>query len=1144
MLGYSDAPMNARHTTHSPGTTAPRLRLHLLGGFRATRDSGPALPHRWSRLTAQTLVRLLAVVPGHRLHREQVMDLCWPDAGPQAAQGSLRVALHAARRTLEPELAPRAASSYLIADGALLFLDPAAVWIDADEAEDAARAALEHGGEREVADALARFTGELLPEDRYASWAETRRAQLAALKEKLLLGLASANLGADRLPEAAAFAEQVLGTGPAEEAAHRVLIDVYTRQGLRRRAVRQYHLCRAALEAELGVRPGPETERLHRAALAAAPAPAPYVPSLPAPLRIPAATPLRGREELLDRLLTADGPAVRLLTGEAGVGKTRLVGEVARRAASAGTAVLWGAGHDAEGHTPYGVFAEALDGWLAEHDTAQRARVGSEYPELAAFLPALGRVRADAERSPEEERDRLFRATAGLLDGLASARPVLIVLDDLHAADEGSFQLLSHLARRAPQTGGPRFLLTYREEELPDGDPRRSGLRSLLRQGLASREEVQRLGQEACLAVVRDTVDLSAGSPVPGAPGGAFSGAGRDERLNRVWELSLGNPLFAVELAHGLADGDPGAVAPDGVRQLVAERLGRLDRDTRRVVEALSVAGPETALSELLDVAAHGLHPPVPDGAATDALERAIDASLVEEREIVVAGRHEPGLIFRHPLVRVTCYEQLSVLRRRQLHGAFAQAVLRRRPDAVDTLASHFTRADDPRAADYLRRAAARAAALYANDTADRYYRDLVARLDVDAARARLAHSEVLRRMGDFGRAAEVLRLALEEFVRRDNHEHIVLAASALADALGRTGGPEAGRRVLREHPVTADTAPEPAAGHFLALSVICRVQGRYEEGHVAARRAMAAAARVPGTPGQGLLARSYGLQAANLGLSGRLDEARRAADLALAPAEAYGDPTLLGSVLSTLRENARRGGQLREAVAIGRRALDLAERSGAPTAAAFERSNLAELHLLLEEFDEARTLAEAAVTGAEQDDVWCLPYTLAALATLRMRTGRPSEAGVLLDRAESSVAGLVDRQAGHEIRTARAELALRTGRPHEVLRVVEGRADDAPVLVAWAEILTGSAGPARDLAYAEAVRAGRTGERIAEAEAGLALAVALSRLPDGEAASGAAQESLARAEELARALPYPAGLRHAVTARRLMDEVAGTSSG
>ncbi|MGC5412491.1 ATP-binding protein, partial [Streptomyces sp. DT225] len=111
--------------------------------------------------------------------------------------------------------------------------------------------------------------------------------------------------------------------------------------------------------------------RLHRAALAAEPTGPPTAPSLPASLRAPAATPLRGRSAELDRLLAVDGtPVVRLLTGEAGVGKTRLVGEVARKAAASGTAVLWGGGHDAEGHTPYGAFAEALDGWLAERDEA------------------------------------------------------------------------------------------------------------------------------------------------------------------------------------------------------------------------------------------------------------------------------------------------------------------------------------------------------------------------------------------------------------------------------------------------------------------------------------------------------------------------------------------------------------------------------------------------------------------------------------------------------------------------------------------------------------------------------------------------------------------------------------------------------
>nr|MYW67704.1 transcriptional regulator [Streptomyces sp. SID8379] len=153
----------------------PLLRLHLFGGFAATRDNGLAPAERWTRPSAQTLVKLLAVVPDHQLHREQAMDICWPDADQHSATGSLRVALHAARRALEPELAPRATSSYLISDGALLRLDPATVRIDADEAETAARAALASRSPGQLAAALDLFTGELLPEDRYASWAQARR---------------------------------------------------------------------------------------------------------------------------------------------------------------------------------------------------------------------------------------------------------------------------------------------------------------------------------------------------------------------------------------------------------------------------------------------------------------------------------------------------------------------------------------------------------------------------------------------------------------------------------------------------------------------------------------------------------------------------------------------------------------------------------------------------------------------------------------------------------------------------------------------------------------------------------------------------------------------------------------------------------
>ncbi|MEV6018014.1 MULTISPECIES: AAA family ATPase [unclassified Streptomyces] len=1110
--------MNARETSGTE-PAPPLLRLHLFGGFRATRDSGPQLAEKWPRPGARALVKLLAVTPGHRLHRGQAMDICWPDADAQAAAGSLRVALHAARHALEPELAPRAASSYLISDGTLLHLDPARVWIDADDAETAARSALADGDVDELTAALGRFTGEILPEDRYASWAEERRGQLALLHEQLLLRLAEEHLKRGAAAEAAAVAEQVLALSPAEELAHRVLIDALLRQGLRRQAVRQYHACHEVLSAELGVRPGPETERLHRGALAAAPAPVPTAPPLPAPLRATrTGPPLRGRDTVLERLLAADGPPVTLLCGEAGVGKTRLVSEVARRAGARGTAVLWGGGQDAEGHTPYGAFAEALEGWLAEHSAAERARVGAEYPELASFLPSLGRVGSSGERSPEEERDRLFHGISALLGDLAAARPVLVVLDDLHAADTGSYRLLGHLARRAAERGTAlRFLATYREEELPEGDARRSAVASLLRRRHGVREELSRLDKDACLAVVRDTA----------APGARSS----EGRLHRVWELSLGNPLFALELAHGLVEGNEGGLAPEGVRGLVADRLVRLGPDARRLVEALSVAGGDTALSELLDVAEHELRPPVAGAAAADALEQAIAASLVEERPVVVAGRSEEGVAFRHPLVRLTCYEQLAGVRRRQLHAAFAQAVRRRRPDAVDTLASHFARADDPRAAAYLRRAAERAAALYANDTADRYYRDLVARLDVDAARARLAHAHVLRRMGHFEQAADALRLSLAEFERREDRDEAVLASALLAETLARTSAPEAARRTLREHPVTADTGPEPAASHFLALSVVRCVQGRYAAGHEAARQALAAALNVPGASGQRLVARAFAMRAANLGLAGRFDQAREAGDQALAPAEAYGDPTLLGSVLSMLRENARRAGRLREAVDIGTRALGLAERSGDPTAAAFERGNLAELRLLLEEPGPALALAEQAVTGAEAYDAWCLPYALATLARVRVVTDAAERAVPLLDRAEAVAAELGDRQAEHEVRTARAELALRTGDPDQALRALDGHTEDAPVLVAWAELLSGRAENALRIARAEAARAERTGERLAEVEARIVLGASLSR----QAPTREGARELTRAESLAGALPYPAGTRRLARARDLL---------
>ncbi|MFJ9850778.1 hypothetical protein [Streptomyces sp. NPDC101150] len=163
----------------------PLLRIRLLGGFRLERDGGAPLAERWSRPSARTLVKLLAIAPGHQLHREQLMGACWPHAELPAALRSLRVALHAARHALEPELPPRAVSSYLTGDGALLRLAPDAVWIDIDHAGSLARQALADGGARGLAAALEALNGELLPEDPYATWAAPPRERLRQLRDQV-----------------------------------------------------------------------------------------------------------------------------------------------------------------------------------------------------------------------------------------------------------------------------------------------------------------------------------------------------------------------------------------------------------------------------------------------------------------------------------------------------------------------------------------------------------------------------------------------------------------------------------------------------------------------------------------------------------------------------------------------------------------------------------------------------------------------------------------------------------------------------------------------------------------------------------------------------------------------------------------------
>jgi DNA-binding SARP family transcriptional activator len=181
-----------RGPKETPSGELQAVRIWLLGSFRISVGSSRSIGEdEWRLKKAGSLLKLLALAPAHRLHREQAMDLLWPELDSEAALNNLHHALHIARRTLEPPAPAGAASGYLHLRGESLALSPAGpVWVDVEAFEEAAttaRHALEPAAYRAAIDL---YSGELLPQDRYEAWAEERRAQLRGVYLSLLLELA------------------------------------------------------------------------------------------------------------------------------------------------------------------------------------------------------------------------------------------------------------------------------------------------------------------------------------------------------------------------------------------------------------------------------------------------------------------------------------------------------------------------------------------------------------------------------------------------------------------------------------------------------------------------------------------------------------------------------------------------------------------------------------------------------------------------------------------------------------------------------------------------------------------------------------------------------------------------------------------
>ncbi|CAA9450954.1 MAG: hypothetical protein AVDCRST_MAG58-946, partial [uncultured Rubrobacteraceae bacterium] len=329
----------------------PALRIWLLGGFRVSVGSRSIGEEEWHLRKAGSLLKVLALAPGHRLHREQAMELLWPNLHKEAALNNLHYALHVARRTLEPGAlaSSSTASRYLRLRSEQITLCPdSPLWVDVEAFEEAGATArharLEPAAFRAAIDL---YAGELLPEDRYEPWVQERRAELREQYLSQLLELATLyeqrmefELGIEALGRVAA-------EEPTHEGARVGLMCLYALSGRRREALRHYERLREALLEEFGREPEAATTRLQQEIWAGTFPPADSVPAagLPSEEDAPtsragaarmhnlpiARTSFIGREiETLEvkRLLAMT--RLLTLTGAGGCGKTRLALEVAR----------------------------------------------------------------------------------------------------------------------------------------------------------------------------------------------------------------------------------------------------------------------------------------------------------------------------------------------------------------------------------------------------------------------------------------------------------------------------------------------------------------------------------------------------------------------------------------------------------------------------------------------------------------------------------------------------------------------------------------------------------------------------------------------------------------------------------------------
>ena len=396
----------------------------------------------------------------------------------------------------------------------------------------------------------------------------------------------------------------------------------------------------------------------------------------------------------LEEALSGRGRMVTLV-GEPGIGKTRTAQELVTFAGLRGMQVLWGRCYEEQGVPPYWPWVQAIRAYVHERDAKElRSELGSAAAVIAEIVPDVRDALPGLEPPPEVGRDearfRLLDSVATFLKAASRSRPLMLVLDDLHWADDASLGLLQFVAR---ELGNARVLVvgTYRDVELNRQHPLAETLAELTRERLFTRVLLRGLTAED----IGHFISLTSGVEPP---------KGLVTAVHRETE---GNPLFVTEVVRLLVqEGEltPETTRereswviriPESVREVIGRRLNRLSGRCNEVLTVAAVVGREfemRALSALITGDGNGAEP-MTEGMLLDALEEALEARVIEELPGSV-GRYQ----FTHALIQETLTDGLSLTRTVRLHARVADTLESLYGDRADEhaadLAHHFAQAE------------------------------------------------------------------------------------------------------------------------------------------------------------------------------------------------------------------------------------------------------------------------------------------------------------------------------------------------------------------------------------------------------------------------------------------------------------------